>query len=163
MHVAFVCPKCERPTVEREPLAGVRCRHCGWARGVPENAAVEARPTECLVCGCGDLWRQKDFPVRLGLLMVGLGALGSTVAWMYYEPLWAIGILMAFALVDLLLFLVMPDVLVCYRCEARHRDAALDESVPHFNLEIAEKYRQEQIRLRETNTMPIKQEQKITK
>jgi hypothetical protein len=101
------------------------------------------------------LWRQKDFPVRLGLLMVGLGALGSTVAWSFYEPLWAIGILMAFALVDLLLFLFMPDVLVCYRCAARHRAAALDESVPHFNLEIAEKYRQEQIRLREKTTQPL--------
>jgi len=124
---------------------------------------MDQSPTECLVCGCGDLWRQKDFPVRLGLLMVGLGAVGSTVAWMWYEPLWAIGILMAFALVDLLLFLFMPDVLVCYRCGARHRAAALDESVPHFNLEVAEKYRQEQIRLREANTIPNQQEQKVTK
>lgn len=153
MQLSFVCPNCERPNVEREPLAGVRCGQCGWSRAVPEDVVRDGRPEECLVCGCGDLWRQKDFPVRLGLLMVGLGALGSTVAWLYYEPLWAIGILMAFALVDLLLFLFMPDVLVCYRCGARHRYAALDESVPHFNLEIAEKYRQEAIRMREASAV----------
>ena len=81
--------------------------------------------------------------------MVAAGAVGSTIAWILYEPVWAIGILMSFALVDLLLFSIMPDVLVCYRCGARHRNTQPDDSILHFHLEIAEKYRQEEIRLRE--------------
>ena len=151
MQLAFLCPKCECSTLDPEPLEGrcVRCGHCDWSRSVPDDAVTDSQPVECLVCGCGDLWRQKEFPARLGLLMVATGAVGSTIAWSLYEPLWAIGILMAFGLIDLLLFAIMPDVLVCYRCGARHRDTQPDESIPQFDLEIAEKYRQEEIRLQE--------------
>jgi len=101
-----------------------------------------------LACGCPDLWRQKDFPQRLGLLIVGLGALLSTIAWAYMLPVVAICILMAFALVDFLLYTLMKDVLVCYRCQACLGDSAVDEDHPRFTLEVAERYRQEEIRLK---------------
>jgi hypothetical protein len=114
---------------------------------VPAAEIASEQPGRCLVCGCGDLWRQKDFPQGLGLLLVGLGALGSTIAWAYWRPVLAIGILMGFALADLLLYTLMKDVLVCYRCRARHRNAHLDEEHPRFNLEVAERYRQEALRL----------------
>ena len=104
-------------------------------------------PKRCLVCDCGDLWRQKDFSPRVGLTMVGLGILLSTIAWARMEPLWAIGTLMAFALLDLMLYVLMSDVLVCYRCGARHRHAHLAEDHPRFNLETHERYRQESLRL----------------
>ena len=103
------------------------------------------------MCGCDDLWRQKDFPPALGLTLVGLGALLSTLAWLWYYPVAAIGILMAFALVDLVLFALMPDVLVCYRCGARYRHTAIREDHPRFSLELAERYRQEERRLKEVS------------
>jgi hypothetical protein len=96
------------------------------------------------------LWRQKDFPPQLGLAIVALGALASSFAWWLYMPRTAIALLMAFALVDLALYLIMKDVLVCYRCGARHRKADPSESHPRFNLETAERYRQEALRLEET-------------
>lgn len=98
------------------------------------------------MCGCSDLWRQKDFPQRLGLLFVGLGIVLSTIAWSWHRPGFAIGILMFFALVDMLLFAVMNDMLVCYRCAARHRNTPLDKQHPNFDLEIAERYRQQELR-----------------
>lgn len=78
--------------------------------------------------------------------MVITGAVLSTIAWYYREPVWAIGILMGFALIDMILFVVMPDVLVCYRCQSRY--TGFDDAGPtgHFNLETAERYRQEIIR-----------------
>ncbi len=79
--------------------------------------------------------------------MVALGAILSTIAWAYHLPATALGVLLGFALVDLLLFTFMKDVLVCYRCNARYRDAALGEDYPRFNLEKAERYRQEAARL----------------
>jgi hypothetical protein len=79
--------------------------------------------------------------------MVALGALLSTIAITFYYPATALGILLAFALVDLLLYVLMPDVLVCYRCQSRHRHTQPGESVPRFNLETAERYRQEAARL----------------
>lgn len=72
--------------------------------------------------------------------MVSLGILLSTIAWAYHQPEWALGILMAFALVDMVLYTYMTDMLVCYRCRARHRKTALNEGHTGFNLELSERY-----------------------
>ena len=71
---------------------------------------------------------------------VAAGAILSTIAWARHEPNWAIGILMFFALIDLLLYAWMKDMLVCYRCRARHRRTPLDEAHIPFNLELNERY-----------------------
>lgn len=151
MQVVFACPRCGQTVVNDavETAAEVRCPQCEWDHRIGETDRAEGCPRRCVVCGCDDLWRQKDFPAKLGLSLVALGAVLSTVAWSFYRPLWAIGILMVFALFDLVLFAVMNDVLVCYRCGARHRHTRPDESVPRFNLEVAERYRQEAARLQE--------------
>jgi hypothetical protein len=151
MLLVFPCPKCEQ-TVRREiseASGNVECSECDWTRTIPKGEIQQGRPQACLVCGCGDLWRQKDFPPQLGLTMVGLGALCSTIAWAMYWPVAAIAILLGFAGIDLLLYWLMPDVLVCYRCESRHRRAELDDEHTRFDLEVAERYRQEAIRLEE--------------
>lgn len=102
------------------------------------------------MCGCRDLWRQKDFPQRLGVALVAMGALLSTIAYAMYMPILSLGILLAFALGDLLLYTWMRDVLVCYRCGARYGRTNLANENRHFNLEISERYRQESIRLKNT-------------
>jgi hypothetical protein len=103
------------------------------------------------------LWRQKDFPQKLGLAMVALGAILSTIAFSLYLPLTALGVLLFFALVDLLLFIFMKDILVCYACHARYRIAELPDDHPRFSLEIAERYRQEGARVEEARrtTTPL--------
>ena len=57
---------------------------------------------------------------------------------------------MGFALLDLLLYTFMSDMLVCYRCSARYRHANLGVDPRRFDLEVAERYRQESIRLEES-------------
>lgn len=47
---------------------------------------------------------------------------------------------MAFALIDLVLYTYMSDMLVCYRCRARHRKTDLDENHVAFDLELNERY-----------------------
>lgn len=149
MQLVFQCPACRQPTRSEITAAGdvCRCMHCDWRRELGEEDVRAEKPARCLICGCGDLWRQKDFPQKLGLLIVAAGALLSTIAWAYMRPLLALGVLMAFALVDMLLYAFMQDVLVCYRCGARHRHAHPDASYPAFDLEVAERYRQEAKRL----------------
>lgn len=78
--------------------------------------------------------------------MVAAGALLSSIAWSLHRPIAALGILLGFAALDLLLYVVMPDVLVCYRCRARHSGGDLKEHPP-FDHETAERYRQEHLRL----------------
>jgi len=148
MQVAFQCPHCRRALrSEIASDAGLRCAECGWSRPVSPAEIGHGMPQRCVVCGCDDLWRQKDFPQGLGLILVALGATLSTLAWANYMPKTALGILLAFALADLLVYALMKDVLVCYRCKARHRHTALDGEHPRFNLETAERYRQEAARL----------------
>ena len=149
MQVLFHCPACEqvrRASVSPHASA-LACDGCHWSRAYPVEDFDPSGPRQCLVCGCDDLWRQKDFPQRLGVAMVALGAVLSTIAFALYMPLTALGVLLAFALVDLLLFTFMKDVLVCYRCHARYRDARPEDDHARFNLETAERYRQEAARL----------------
>ena len=151
MQVLFQCPLCQatRAAAVELETRNVSCTDCGWTRPVPVDVVSAVGPKTCLICGCGDLWRQKDFPQKLGLAMVALGALLSTIAFSLYMPTWALGILLAFALADMVLFVVMKDVLVCYRCHARYKHADWREDHPRFNLETAERYRQEAARLEE--------------
>ena len=149
MWIVFACPNCQRHNVVEvtSGSAELRCEGCTWQRYVAAENRSASEPAQCVVCGCEDLWRQKDFPQRLGLLMVGAGALLSTIFWAFMEPLWAIGVLLLFALIDGVLYTAMRDVLVCYRCQARHRHTPLDGRHERFNLEMHERYRQEALRL----------------
>jgi hypothetical protein len=85
--------------------------------------------------------------------MVGAGIVLSTIAYALWYPIVSLGILMAFALVDFLLFLFMKDVLVCYRCGARH-GGFKPASQATFDLEVGERYRQERLRLAATRRHP---------
>ncbi|MCH2210896.1 MAG: hypothetical protein MK110_06310 [Fuerstiella sp.] len=96
--------------------------------------------SRCRVCGCDDLWRQKDFPPALGLLCAATGILLSSLAWGWHYPEWAIGILMLFALADMILYTFMSDMLVCYRCRARHRKTEMHDDYQTFSLELSERY-----------------------
>jgi hypothetical protein len=128
------------------PGGEISCRSCGWQRLAAPDDFAQGKPARCLVCGCNDLWRQKNFSSRAGLLMVGSAILFSTVAYALWQPVLALAILMGFALIDALLYLFMRDVSVCYRCAARHggfEPAAVHET---FDLEVAERYRQERLR-----------------
>lgn len=149
MQIVFRCPRCRNANraASVEKSDAVRCAHCDWVRPVAADEMSNGLPTRCLACGCQDLWRQKDFPQGLGLLLVGLGIVISTFFWAYHMPALALGTLMAFAAGDLLLYLFMKDVLVCYRCAARFNQVDLGDTQLMFNLETAERYRQEARRL----------------
>ncbi len=153
MQIAFRCPRCQNQNLADnvESAAILACAHCDWSRKTTHNGPSDETPNQCLACGCHDLWRQKDFPQRLGVLLAGMAIVLSTIAAAFYRPVLAIGVLMVFALIDLALYMVMRDVLVCYRCGARFRKTAMQDEHPTFNLETAERYRQEERRLKEAS------------
>jgi len=149
MQVDFHCPKCLRADTGAVDASStiLACRHCGWTRSIAEGDLQRETPQRCLACGCDDLWRQKDFPPALGVGIVGLGILLSTLAIAWMRPGLSIGILMAFALLDMILYVVMRDALVCYRCHARYHKVPGTDQHSKFNLELNERYRQEALRL----------------
>jgi hypothetical protein len=89
------------------------------------------------------MYTKKDFPHGWGLLFLALGFGASTVAWLYYEYLWALGILLATAAVDALLYLWIGSVTVCYRCGAVYRGVKPNQKHKPWDWEIGERFRQE--------------------
>jgi len=149
MEMAFLCPVCEEQTQCEcsDQTEQLECNHCDWSRSISEHAIERGAIRSCIACGCEDLWKQRDFPQWLGITIVAIAMTLSTIAWAMYENIWAIGILMAFGLLDYVFYVIMPDVLVCYRCRARYRHSTDEDAIPRFNHETAERYRQEEIQL----------------
>ena len=152
MLVNYSCPSCQQSseTAVSEQTDALTCAACSWTRPLAVDGGQRTHPQVCLVCGCRDLWRRKNLPQQLGVAIAALAAILSTIAYAYYELYWAFGILMAAAAVDMLLFTIMPDVLVCYRCGARYLKFDPAGETPQFSLETAEKHRQEKIRLQKS-------------
>ncbi len=103
--------------------------------------------SRCLVCPSTDLFVRKDFPQRLGVGIVIVGIVGSSIAWGYTYTIATFAILFATALIDVVLYLVVPDALMCYRCGAMYRGVDGMEGHGAFNLETHERYRQQAARM----------------
>ncbi len=148
MHITFLCPQCQAMQFSGECAPGgvLSCTACDWKRPIAEGDIADGKPTLCLLCGNSDLWRQKNFPVGWGVAIVATGAVLSSIAWAYYKPAIALGILMLFGLADMLLYAYLPDVLTCYRCGTRHHGCGEVGDHPGFDHELGEKYRQERLR-----------------
>jgi len=110
------------------------------------------RIERCLVCPSSELFARKDFPQKLGVALVVIGFVASSVAWANYQVFWTFAILFATALVDLVLYLVMGESLTCYRCHAQYRGAQEIERHGGFDLETHERYRQLAARLKDRST-----------
>lgn len=123
------------------------CPHCSGQVKIDDDAIVGTRVKRCLVCPSTDLYVRKDFPQVIGVSLVVLGIVGSSIAWYQMNIGWTFGILFATALMDVLLYTMVGDALMCYRCNAQYRDVDEMDSHGNFDLETHEKYRQLAARL----------------
>lgn len=151
MNVTFPCPKCEAANRAEvaENADAISCSHCGQEVQVPPGAIDGGRVTRCLACPSVDLFVRKDFPQRLGVALVTIGLVGSCIAWAYGHLYWTFAVLFGTALIDVALYLVVPNALMCYRCGAMYRGVRNMEEHGSFNLETHERHRQQKIRLAE--------------
>jgi len=151
MNVTYNCPECGQCV--REPVSAatrtLRCTHCQQEIGIPAEAIEDRQIHRCLVCPSRELYARKDFPQRLGVSLVILGFVGSSIAWANYQVLWSFAILFATALVDLVLYIVMGESLTCYRCGAQYRGFEEIERHGGFDLETHERYRQMAARVKQ--------------
>lgn len=158
MRITYACPACPATVVHDrvEERASLDCPGCGAAIPVPEGAlewsraggSGRARLRRCLVCPGGELFARKDFPQRLGVGIVVAGFAASCVTWGMRLLVPTFAILFATALVDVLLYLFMPECLVCYRCGARYRGDGVCDEAGGFDLETHERHRQGAARAR---------------
>jgi DNA-directed RNA polymerase subunit RPC12/RpoP len=151
MTVTYACPRCDQ-TVRADVPSGatlVGCEACRSSISIPAGAYENGKLNQCLVCPSTDLFVRKDFSQRLGVSIVVAGFAASCVTWYLYMPYWTYGILFATAAVDVVLYFLVPNCLNCYRCNAQYRGLPDLDSYEAFNLETHERYRQQEIRLRE--------------
>ena len=108
--------------------------------------AGEKPVTACAACGNGQLYRQKNFPQWLGLSLLAAACGSFFVLQILYLPWVAWAVLIGSAAIDGLLYLLVGDAVVCYRCGAKHTGLAKCRAYEPFDLATAEKYRQERLR-----------------
>ncbi len=144
MNATFACPACQAAVRQQFDASStaLACPHCGQQIKFSAGSVDGRRVTRCLVCPSTDLFVRKDFPQRLGVLIVAVGIIGSSIAWHYTLLGWTFGILFATALADLALFALVGNALMCYRCGAQYRGTEAMDAHGQFNLETHEKYRQ---------------------
>ena len=149
MNVTYRCPSCQQTTeAEFGPQsANVACARCGTQIEIPPGAVTAERLSRCLVCPSTELFVRKDFSQALGVTIVVIGFAISSVFWYYRMPLWTYGVLFTTALIDVVLYVTVGNLLHCYRCQAQYRDVpGLAQHEP-FDLETHEKHRQQKARL----------------
>ena len=154
MNVTFACPHCEATSRSEftQDTQQLPCIHCEKVIAIPKQAVEGKRVCRCLVCPSTELYVRKDFPQRIGVALVGVGIIGSSIAWYHADLMWTFGILFATALIDVLLYALVGDALMCYRCNALYRGAEDMDSHGAFDLETHERFRQRAARVGNSQT-----------
>jgi len=162
MRITYACPACSTTVAHDrvETLSSLICTACQASLPIPVDALTRTDSAEagtlrlrrCLVCPSTELFRRKDFPQRLGVGIVVAGLVASCVAWGMRELVATFAILFGTALLDVVLYLFMPECLTCYRCAARYSGDGVVESFGSFDLETHEKHRQMVARTRSLST-----------
>jgi hypothetical protein len=144
VNVTLDCPCCERPAAVPVERAGDwLCPACDHRLHL--NAAEPTLPV-CIVCGNHELYKKKDFPHWLGMTILVSAVVLSTVTYYGYEKWWSWSFLIGSAIIDGVMYLMVGDVLVCYRCESQYRGFTTTHAHHPFEITIGERYRQERIR-----------------
>lgn len=149
--ITFSCPECGgliRADFAEESTS-VTCSSCGSERRLLDPEMADGYLHHCLACPSKELFVRKDFPQRLGVAIVVVGFVVSSICWGYHMVLASYAVLFLTALIDVVLYLTMGNVLECYRCHAQYRGLPGFERYEQFDLEAYERHRQQAIRLEE--------------
>jgi len=131
--IAFRCPSCAREAVAGLDGRG-RCR-CGAEPLLALTPSLRDRHVVdvCPACQGEQLYVQRDFNQRVGLAIVVVGALAAPFT-PYYSSLYLA------AIVDTALYLILPEITICYRCHAHFRGFVRNPKHVGFDLHLAEQY-----------------------
>jgi hypothetical protein len=147
VNIRFDCLVCEYPGRADVPgTAEWQCPRCDHLLRLGDAPPPGSALRACAACGNEELYKKKDFPHGLGMGILTLACLASTVTYWLYDKWLTWAILIGSAAFDGLLYLWVKDVVVCYRCGAHHRGLPKHPDYRPFELTVGERYRQERIR-----------------
>ena len=129
--VHFLCTHCEKRLARAAGEPPRVCEHCDRVTHVtaPDEAAIIER---CAACDHDQLYFQKDFNRTTGVTLVVIGAV--FVPWTYGASLLAVTIL------DYIVWRMVKDVIVCYRCQAVHRGYPANPDLKPFDLVVHDRH-----------------------
>lgn len=150
MKVTLACPSCDVPAATPiDHACDWQCRACDHRQHLD---AVDPALSNCVVCGSHELYKKKDFPHALGMAILVVALILATIAYYAYEPWLCWAFLIGSAIIDGAMYLMVGDVVVCYRCEAHYRGLKPTDAHQPFEIAIGERYRQEKIRLEQAKS-----------
>jgi len=136
MEIEFQCAECRTSSdLEFEnPGQEVFCSSCKKRYSqIRDLMDPDGRLQKCGICGCRDLYIQKDFNRKVGLAIVAIGAI--------LAPFTKLISLLVCALIDLVLYKALPLITICYRCGSIYRGFSSNPDHQPFNLGINDRYR----------------------
>jgi hypothetical protein len=132
--IAFRCPSCQGEAVSGLDGNG-RCASCAAETRLELSSSIrEHRVVDvCPACTGSQLYVQRDFNQKAGLAIVVVGGILAP-----FTPYYAS--LIVAALVDAGLYLLLPQITVCYRCHAHFRGFSRNPKHQPFDLHLDEQY-----------------------
>jgi hypothetical protein len=132
--IAFHCPNCGAEATSGLDGRG-SCPRCAAPTELALSASLrENRVVDrCPACDGAQLYVQRDFNQRAGLAIVIVGGVLAPFT-PYYSSLFVA------AIVDAVLYAVLPEITVCYRCHAHFRGFHRNPTHNPFDLHLAEQY-----------------------
>ena len=132
--IAFACPGCGAETTAGLEGRG-RCPSCKQEASLRLTPSIRgARVVDrCPACDGEQLYVQRDFNQKAGLAIVALGAVLAPFT-PYYASLFVA------AAIDAVLYALLPEITICYRCQAHFRGFAPNPRHQAFDLHLAEQY-----------------------
>ena len=146
MQILAKCQTCDAglPVQAADATAAIRCGRCGREMTLALSEAVRADRgvDRCPVCEGADFYTRKDFNPQVGLTAVIIGATISAAFYWFGRDLVAYSILAGAVLIDLVVYGMLKEVTVCYRCHSEFR-GAYPRTAPAFDLHTADVLEQE--------------------
>ncbi len=144
MTITFRCPNCETSiSVQASDVHGpVACPACRGetALNLSDELRYGNRVDICPGCENGDFYVQRDFNQRLGFgVMLFFALLGLLFVWLD-RPFFFYYSLGVGALVDLILYLMLPEITVCYSCGTTFRKVERNPAHGPFDLHVSDMY-----------------------
>ena len=132
--IAFHCVACGAEATSGLDGQG-RCGRCGATRALPITDAMRDKRIvdRCPACDGVQLYVQRDFNQKAGLAIVILGG-----ALAPFTPFYSS--LFVAAAIDAVLYALLAEITVCYRCHAHFRGFARNPAHNAFDLHLAEQY-----------------------
>jgi len=143
VNVTFFCDRCmAKSRIDASKgVQALTCRKCGRELSVSptESVRAENRLDRCPVCESAYFYREKDFNAWAGGAVI-LAAITGFLVMAGRNITIALGILMAAATLDLVVYALVPFRYVCYKCLASMHGAVKNPAIGPYDLGTAGRF-----------------------